>query len=156
MDIFYKNQVNDGMLSVFRLPASARSAVIKFNGGTKLIKGTIIQSITYGQQSLAQFQQSLDNVIYVYSFGEQMGQLTVNGLAFPRQCNTQINGIDELMNFYKQNRISNNLADIKISIGTGTIVGYLVGMSLNTFDPASGVQSFSLSIRTVPSLVTGK
>ena len=80
MDIFYKNQVNAGTLSVFTLPqVRGQANLFFFNSpapqGQTFIPGAVITGVDYQQQTNTQFQRSLDNTIYVYSFGDQMGNM---------------------------------------------------------------------------------
>lgn len=157
MDIFYRNRVNAGTLSIFTLPQVRGQANLFFfnvpapTGPQKMfVPGAIITKISYQQQTNSQFQQSLDNIIYVYSFGDKMGNIAINGMAFPRVCSGNQNGITEVLNFYRQYRISSTVSAVRVTFANEVINGFLVGMSLQTVDTSSGVHAFSLLLRTIP------
>lgn len=154
MDIFYKDQVNAGTLAVFTVPqAQGQANLLFFNQpapqGTTFVPGIIISNVQYGQTSAAQFQRSLGNTIYVYSFGDEMGNLTISGLAFPRTCDDK-NGLREVLEFYRNNRVAKSVARIRITFADETIDGFLVAMSMATADVSSGVHSFQLLLRSIP------
>ena len=158
MDIFYKDTVNAGTLVVFKLPQIKGTANIFFftepaptgRLGT-FIEGAIITRVSYEQKTNSQFQQSLDNIIYVYSFGDQMGNLAVSGIVFPRICSSPSdNGIHNLMKFYREQRVSRAVTNVKVMFGNETIRGYLVGMGLDTLDTADGTHRFVLQLKTIP------
>lgn len=155
MDIFYKSTTSAGTLvSVALPPIRGIANIVVFNqptpAGRTFVNGALITSITNEQQTRTQFQQSLDNLIYVYSFGDQMGSLQVSGLAFPRVCADSSNGISNLLKFYEQNRVSRALSRIRLTFANEVINGFLIGCSLSTEDPASGAHSFRLLLRTLP------
>lgn len=103
-----------------------------------------------------QFQQSLENVLYVYSFGDQMGNMTLRGMAFPRQCDAESNGIAELLKFYKEYRVSKSGSRIRLTFADEVINGFLVGLALTTVDASSGLHSFTLLIKTIPAAFRGE
>lgn len=155
MDIFYKDAVNSGTLFVFTLPqVKGEAKLFFFNSpapkGTTFLPGVIITAVNYTQQTNTQFQQSLDNVIYVYSFGDQMGNVSIGGLAFPRQCDNTVNGITELIEFYRDNRVSRNVERVRVTFANEVIEGFLVSLAITTADVSSGVHSFQMLLRTVP------
>lgn len=155
MDIFYKDTVNAGVMNIVTLPEVKGQAQLFFftqpsSSGRTFVPNVIITKVDYQQRTNTQFQQSLENVIYVYSFGDLMGDLTVNGVAIPRSCDGDSNGIKEVMQFYKQNRVSNSVSDVRITFADEVIRGYLVGLSLSTLDASSGLHSMTLLLKTMP------
>ena len=154
MDIFYKDEVNAGTLSVISLPKIRGQANLFFFNkpamrGTTFVPGVIVTAVQYGQSTATQFQKSLDNTIYVYSFGDEMGNITVSGMAFPRTCNGQ-NGLREVLEFYRVNRVSRSVDSVRITFADETIEGFLMAMSMSTADAASGTHAFQLLIRSIP------
>lgn len=154
MDIFYQNEVNAGVLHVVSVPKLVGTATLKFvvpaPAGQTFVTNALITGVNYAQRTNAQFQQSLDNVIYVYSFGDQMGDLTLSGLAFSRSCDGKENGVANVQRFYRDYRVSYNLSAIKVVFADEVIRGYLIGLGMNTVDPSSGLHNFNLMIKTVP------
>lgn len=158
MDIFYRDKINAGTLSVVSIPqVSGQANLLAFTNpapkgsqGT-FIPGIIVTKLDYKQATNTQFQQSLENIIYVYSFGDQMGDLTVSGMAFPRVCGDgNVNGISELFSFYKSNRVSKEVSALRITFAKEVIRGFLVSMALSTVDPSAGIHTFSLLLKTIP------
>jgi len=157
VDLFYKNEVASGTLMVVKVQkVYGQASIVAFTDpspagseGT-FVENATIQRLTYTQQSNAQFQQSLDNVLYVYSFGDHIGDLQITGLAFPRACGNDRNGIQEVINFYKDYRISRSVSPVKISFVDEIIRGYLLGMSIATVDTSSGVHSYNMKLKTIP------
>lgn len=155
MDLFYKDRINAGTLTVFTLPEIRGQAnLVVFTDpapqGTTFVDGVIITKLNTVQRTNTQFQQSLDNVIYVYSFGDQMGDMQINGLAFPRNCSSGKNGIQELMKFYQEYRVSNRVQRIQLSFCNEIIDGFIIGMSISTLDASSGAHGFTLLMKTLP------
>lgn len=155
MDLFYKDKVNAGTLVVVKLPEIRGQAnLLVFNdpapSGTTFIPGVVITNISYAQQTNTQIQQSLDNLVYIYSFGDKVADLSISGLAFPRTCKSDENGIKSILQFYKDYRISKAVRPISLTFADEVIRGYLVGMNLQTTDAAAGIHSFVLMLKTMP------
>ena len=155
MDLFYTDKVSSGTLVVFKLPPIRGQANLFFFNqpapqGSTFVPGVIITSLNLGQRTNTQFQQSLENIIYVYSFGDLMGDLQISGIAFPRRCVDDKNGIQELMKFYKENRVSRAVNHVQITFANEVIRGFLVGLSMNTLDVSSGAHNFTLLLKTIP------
>ena len=155
MDIYYKDNVSAGTLVVFTLPPVIGQANLFFfnqpaSQGTTFVPGVIITKLNFGQRTNTQFQQSLENVIYVYSFGDAMGDLQISGIAFPRLGTGDKNGIQELLKFYKDNRVSRTVSHMQVTFANEVIRGFLVGLSITTLDASSGAHNFTLFLKTLP------
>lgn len=152
-------QSKPGMVKVVDLGDSAAIGVLSISGeGGKLEQqdGVVITQIGINQEVNAQFMPSLQKVIYVYSFGDRMGQIQVNGIAFDKLCNKASRGYvgtNSLFKYYDKNRAIDENRLMKISIGKVAFQGYLISSSLNTASPEFRTMSFSLRIVTVPSQV---
>lgn len=156
MDIFYKDSVNAGTMVVVSLPkVRGQANIFFFNApapqGRTFVNGAIITEVSYGQAANAQFQQSVDNTIYVYSFGDQMGQVAISGVVFPRLCANDQNGIQELLKFYSNYRVSKSVQRVRVTFANEVIEGFLVSMQLMTADNAAGIHRFVLTMATIPS-----
>jgi len=118
-------------------------------------KAALISGIDYTQRTNQQFQYSLDKNVFIYVFGDLMGNLTVNGLAFPQLCKDKNGeGIVEVLAFYRTNRASVQPQPITIAIGNETIVGLLTELTLRSlsggYDPTALTEAYSLTIHTLP------
>jgi hypothetical protein len=155
MDLFYEDTINAGTLVVFTLPnIRGQANLFVFTDpapqGETFVDGVIITRINSEQRTNTQFQQSLENVIYVYSFGDQIGDLQISGLAFPRRCKDDKNGIQELIKFYREHRVSRRVQRVQITFANEVINGFIVGMALSTVDASSGAHNFNLLLKTLP------
>lgn len=160
MDIFYRDQVNAGTLVTVSIPRIRGQANLLFfndaGGGKTFVPGAIITQLNWRLQTNTQFQQSLENIIYVYSFGDRMGDLSISGLVFPRVCDSGANGIENLIKFYKERRVSEKVDLVQITFSNEVIKGYLIGMNLTTQDPSSGIHTWSLLLKTIPASFKSK
>ncbi len=117
-------------------------------------QAALISGINYHQKTNQQFQQSLDNSVYIYVFGDLMGDVEIEGVAFQKLCKSDAEGIIEVLNFYKDNRASRKAEPITVQLGQESIQGFLTALSLkNTAladDPASFMAHYKLLISTLP------
>lgn len=70
-----------------------------------------------------QFMHSLDEFIYVYAFGERIGDLALNGIGFVNACgsgDTARMGILRLYDYYKKNVSTGNIQPIDITLTSGS------------------------------------
>ena len=110
--------------------------LIKFNllgiSGPLTSSAAIITRISGDIQTNTRFSHALDNSVCVYSFGDRMGQATVSGLAFESDCaqvrvgatnplsgSNLLTGLDQILLFYRINRVS--LLNFPVILFVGTI-----------------------------------
>lgn len=115
-------------------------------------KPFLINRISIAQRAVAQFQVSLEQVMYIYNFGEEVGRFDVSGVAFHRTCDgvSEFTGVTALMKVYEQYSLSNSSSPIKISIDTMTINAYLIGHQIETGDPMNMLTSFTMNMVFAP------
>lgn len=117
-------------------------------------QSALIAGVNYNQKTNQQFSQSLDGSVYIYVFGDLMGDVEVEGVGFGRTCQGGAEGITEILNFYKNHRASKISTPITIQLGGETISGFLTALSLkNTAladDPASAMVQYKFLISTLP------
>lgn len=100
-----------------------------------------------------QFLHSLKDVIYVYVFGERMGEVQISGVAFQGLCGLALDstGLDDIYNFYNENRLSQSGIPISITLGIQTTISaFLIGFEIGTNDPQTGLSPFTLTLRYPP------
>lgn len=112
--------------------------IITVDGGFN----SIITSLSLELSGNYQFLHTLNDFIYVYSFGERIGVLNLNGVGFTKPCADK-GAIMDAYTYYKRNRISQSAKALEIVVedskAKGTFLGFLTGMRIDvTSDTAVG------------------
>jgi hypothetical protein len=111
----------------------------------------ILQGITISSKGNYQFLHTLRNYVYVYVFGERMGDVQITGLTTMSECGTgHSSGISEVIRYYANNCISWTGAPVGIQIGFAAFWGFLVGIDIGTTNPESRIGRFTLTFNTIP------
>jgi len=118
----------------------------------------LISGIDYSQLTDHQFQTSLERKVYIYVFGDAMGEVRVHGLAFPALCDNigGTNGLIEVLDYYKNNRASAQPTPVQVFIGSDeeVITGYLTAVQIRTKaiadDPSSFFSAWTMMINALP------
>jgi hypothetical protein len=117
---------------------------------------SILTGIGVSGQTAAQFSHSLRDHIYVYSFGERVGDLSVQGLAFAGTCEAasmRSTGLDWLIYYYNNFRLSTIGRPVTVVVGALTALGgFLTGFSAQAQDPETGLTQFTLQFKYPPPL----
>lgn len=140
-----------GLVTSVRLCSSGGvPAKVRFSPGFTPISA-LLRSISWNQKTNVQFQPSLGGPVYVYAFGDLMGDVIVNGIAFAGTCdNPSKTGINEVFEYYNANRASQRKEVVTVTYGSESAEGFLTRMSLSPYRPEVFLTSFSLVIRTLP------
>jgi len=110
-----------------------------------------------------QFLHTVNDFIYVYSFGNRMGELTMSGIGFVRTCtdraftstpdlNTYAARLGRVFDFYRAQKLSSN-GRLSVSIGgdkNATFYAFLTGMRIEMQDAATMVGQWSMRFSVVP------
>lgn len=114
----------------------------------------IITGISYDQSTNQQFQQSLDGAVYIYVFGDKMGGIVVDGIAFAQVCNGGGSGLFSVADYYRQNRISKSDQPIVVLAAGETVTGFLTGIQVRSemsgADPGGLYNTYKLAISALP------
>jgi hypothetical protein len=103
-----------------------------------------------------QFLHSLDEFIYVYAFGDRVGELIISGIAFT-ECVTTGPGatasghMDSLYAHYLRSRLAKNLTPTKITLGSANteLLGFLTGMRLEVPNPQLPIAQWVLRYQVI-------
>jgi hypothetical protein len=129
-----------------------QTAVIKVDG---FIATVPITGFTLELGTNHQFLHSLDEFIYVFAFGDRIGELTLSGMTFTNTntCGSQTAGAapGDIYSFYMANRLSRNLTPAKITInGANTsLLGFLTGFREEMPNPALPIVQWVLRYNVV-------
>lgn len=117
----------------------------------------IIQHLGVGGQSGAQFMHTLADFIYVYVFGERLGQLNVGGLAFHSACGDPdsagdaVTGFEQILNYYKNFRITTYPLSLTVVIGTTVAFdAFLVSVQGDLVNPETNLAQFQMQLAYIP------
>jgi hypothetical protein len=115
---------------------------------------SIITRITMSMQGNFQFLHTIGNDIYVYAFGDRIGQISIFGLSMTRDCKSPgdtKHGFEKVYKWYQDNRIAKKKAPITISIGQDTTIeGFVVGLNADAVDPQTRVMQFAIQMAVFP------
>jgi len=121
-----------------------------FEGETAII---VAPAIT--QKVNVQFMTSLKEAVYAYVFGDQMGSITLSGLAFSSRCEDDKNGIKELFEYYDENRASVKKEVVTVTIADKAFSGFLIAMNVQPQDPEHMISSFNMDVAVLPEKKNG-
>jgi hypothetical protein len=116
----------------------------------------IVAGLSWKDGVNVQFTHTMGDEIYMNVFGNRMGTLTIEGVTFAaegksKKCVGNIHGIQGVIDWYKENRVSANDTAIVVTVGgKEPISGYLVGASYQAKDPQNWTINYRLDIATVP------
>lgn len=113
----------------------------------------IITGVGYNQESNIQFTHTLQNSIFIYSFGDRIGELQIQGIAFNQLCDSKASGtgISDLINYYAQNRVAVTGQPLRVTIGGSQIIkGFLVGCKVSTLSTEFMTMQFTLNMVALP------
>lgn len=114
---------------------------------------SVITSASIASQGSFQFMQSLRNLIYVYVFGEKIGEIEIGGISFAGECSDRPSptGLENVWRYYLQHRISNRGSPISVAIGVElSFRGWLTAFRVGVTDPNSGLSQFSMRFNFFP------
>lgn len=118
---------------------------------------SLVTEVAIAQRGNYQFLHSLQDMIYVYIFGERIGELQIAGLSFVSTCNdatgaTVSTGIERILSYYNAARISATGYPVQILLGAtvhGRFRGFLTDLNVNVDRPDVRIARFNLRFRTL-------
>jgi hypothetical protein len=145
--IFVNNVGRIGVIREGGLPG-----IVKIDGWSA--SACLITRLGVAQRSNIQIQPALRNGIYVYAFGDGMGELQVGGVCFIGDiCNGAqgaADGVQQALQFYARNRVAKTLTHVNVTIGRTPFSGFLVGVQLGTESAENRIFTWQLSFASLP------
>jgi hypothetical protein len=113
---------------------------------------SIITEFRVQAQGGVQFLHTLRDFIYIYVFGERIGQASVSGLSFWDTCDGGgVHGLEWVNYYYLQNRVSQRATPVTIILGSGTpFYGFLTGLTLDLNNPENLIGQYALNFNVIP------
>lgn len=118
-------------------------------------KAAVIIAPAVGQKVNIQFMTSLKEAVYAYVFGDQMGNISLNGFAFASRCDDDSNGIKELFEYYDEYRASVRKEIVTITIADRAFSGFLVALNVRPQSPENMVSEFNMELSSLPDKKSG-
>jgi hypothetical protein len=97
-----------------------------------------------------QFQTSLKESVYVYVFGDQMGNVVISGIAFAGLCEGEESGIEDIFKYYRDYRASQRKETVTVTFGKQSISGFLTESRMSSRDPDNLTLNYTFTINTLP------
>jgi len=115
----------------------------------------IITSIGIQEGANFQFMQTLGSDIYIYVFGDKIGQVVLSGLAFATGCpanGSAEHGVGKIRRWYTERKLSSNTEPITFFIGNNKtpLVGFVTGWSASVADAATNLISWKVTLAVIP------
>jgi hypothetical protein len=114
---------------------------------------SIVTRVTVAQQVNVQFLHTLGAQVYVYVFGDRMGQMTLSGLSFLCGC-PDVPGVDvgaeRMLIWYRANRASRRRQPVRVSIGRQAQDGFVTGLSIDVVDPSLTLVQWGVNLTSLP------
>ena len=140
--------INDGVAAgAISLASVTGDTQISFN-----THRTIITRLGVSAAGNYQFLHTIGNDVYVYVFGDRMGQIVVHGISFAQDCNSRTDhGFERLLGWYEQNRIAVRKAPVTVTIGSNkAFKGFLTALAGDVQDSLHRTIQFQLTISLLP------
>lgn len=112
----------------------------------------IITRVMIAQETNQQFLHTLGGDIYIYVFGDRVGQLTIGGMCFAHDCDRpgdRQHGIEKMLAWYRSNKLSRRRDPVTVMIGRTPVTGFVAGFTADVFDHKLNVMQFSLALMAV-------
>jgi hypothetical protein len=113
---------------------------------------SIITRMTFSQQVNIQFLHTFGALVYVYVFGDRMGQIGLSGLSFACSCpsNDTRHGAELMYLWYKARRASKRPKPLRIMIGKQAIEGFVTGFHEDVVDPSLNLVQWGVNLASLP------
>lgn len=121
--------------------------------GTDLTTPTtraIITQAGINENGNFQFLHTLNETIYAYVFGDRIGELQIGGVCFAHPCDDQPSGMKQVIDAYRDKKISRSGRPALVSFGETDYKGFLVGMTIDIMDPERILGQWAFRFNTFP------
>lgn len=118
-------------------------------------RAAMVAAVGLSQQCNVQIQPSLQESIYVYTFGDQMGSLRVQGMAFIGQrcgdgADGNGDGVEDVMKYYARYRVARTASHVNVTVGRTVFAGFLLGITIGTQEMGKRFFTYSLDFAALP------
>ena len=115
----------------------------------------VLTRVNVAQNVNVQFLHTLGNRVYVYAFGDRMGQIQLSGMAFLNAADDCLHQSDthsakNILNWYRLNKSSTRSDAIRISLFDTAFQAFLVGLTADVIDDKTRLVQWNLTLATLP------
>lgn len=112
----------------------------------------VLTRITVNQSANVQFLHTIGNRIYVYAFGDRMGQITLSGLAFGASCDNPLtaHSTKNVLDWYRLNKVSTRATPVSITIFDVAFQAFVLALNTDVVDASSKLVQWTLTLATLP------
>lgn len=141
--------------AVVRLDDSAVQCKITLLAGVDPTIGfvgerSIVTRVVLSQNVNAQFLHTLGHYVYIYVFGDRVGELQLSGFAFPCDCNGPVHGGERLHHWYRRHKASRRRQPARFVLGDTLLEGFIMGMRLDVVDTAINLMQWQANVVLLP------
>jgi len=164
--VAFTSDIDKGHGSILQMPLGEIADYQELPEGANFEYPAIVTNIQIQQQENVHFLKCFNQRIYTYTFGADLGNITVNYLAFlargvavgagqqaPQVNNNFSQAVRDFLESYREGRVSFSRRFATLSFGgVSKIRGLVTGMSSQTANAETSLQNFSLKLTTVEAL----
>lgn len=116
---------------------------------------SIITRVVLAQETSQQFLHTLGGDVYVYVFGDRIGQMTLSGLCLAMDCTAGDagdgeHGVERMLGWWNENRLSKRPQPLIAMIGNKAVTAFAGQMTVSVFDHKLNLWQFDLNLFVVP------
>ncbi len=114
---------------------------------------SIITRVMLSQQTSFQFLHTFGGDVFIYVFGDRIGQMALSGLSFAASCDDtgKTHGVELMLDYYKANRLSTRRAPVTMLIGQRTTFRAVIAdFSADVFDPKTRMFQWNMNLFITP------
>jgi hypothetical protein len=116
---------------------------------------SVLTEASFALDASYQFQHTLRDVIYAYTFGDRISSVRVGGIAFASDCADPggMSGLELILQFWEANKISARATPMQLQIGVssaGSFTGHLVSLRADIVRPEARLSQFAFLMNVFP------
>lgn len=146
-------QSENGRVVQLNEPAMQSRAIFKLSDTpiSFQAQASIVTRLTISKRVNMQFLHAIGSQIYVYSFGDRIGQASLSGLAFTDVCSARdLLGAEQMLMWYKQHKASVRRDPVKIMIGKQTLETFITDFTEDVVDPTTNLVQWGATLALLP------
>lgn len=116
---------------------------------------SIVTRLMFSQAVNVQFLHTLGSSVYIYVFGDRVGNLSISGLGFQNPCVgggecSDMTGVEGMYKWYRKNRVAARKKPIEMTIGSEPLEGFVLDFQTDVIDAAAGLAQWNIQMATLP------